>query len=480
MLFNSIQFLIFLPIVLGAYFVLPHRFRWMLLLVASYYFYMCWKAEYLLLILLTSAITFFTAFGIGKEEVSTKKRKGLLILSFVSNLLVLFTFKYFNFFSTSLERMASALGMVYLAPHLNVLLPVGISFYTFQALSYTMDVYRRDIKPEHHFGRYALFVSFFPQLVAGPIERTPHLLPQFSEQHFFDERRLVSGFRLMLWGFFKKIVVADRLAILVNAVYNDVESHTGAGFFIATLFFAFQIYCDFSAYSDIAIGVARMFGFDLMTNFRRPYFSQSITEFWRRWHISLSTWFRDYLYIPLGGSRCKRGRFYTNLLIVFLVSGLWHGAAWTFVIWGGMHGICMIIEHMFGLSAKMASRPLIRFFRMGITFGVVFLTWIFFRANTWEDSCYIIRSLLNIHEWGIGTYILRTRELLALSRYELVIAFLGIVVLLVVDWLKEKNISIASMLPKYQLLRWAVYATSIISLLFFAEFGSQQFIYFQF
>jgi len=222
--------------------------------------------------------------------------------------------------------------MEYLAPHLNVLLPVGISFYTFQALSYTMDVYRREIEPEHHFGRYALFVSFFPQSVAGPIERSTHLLPQFSAQHAFDESRVISGLRLMLWGLFKKIVVADRLAILVNAVYNDPQSHTGAGFFIATLFFAFQIYCDFSAYSDIAIGVARMFGFDLMTNFRRPYFSRSVTEFWRRWHISLSTWFRDYLYIPLGGNRNGRGRLFFNIFIVFLVSGLWHGAAWTFVI----------------------------------------------------------------------------------------------------------------------------------------------------
>ncbi|MGE3310875.1 MAG: MBOAT family protein [Limisphaerales bacterium] len=480
MIFNSIEFLIFLPVVLGLHFALPHRLRWVLLLVASYYFYMCWRAEYLLLILLTTCITYATARSMDRPQATRGHRRGMLVLSLTTNLLILFVFKYFNFFASSANSAAAWLGIGYTAPLLEVLLPVGISFYTFQALSYSMDVYRREIQPESHFGIYALFVSFFPQLVAGPIERTRHLLPQLKARVAFDEKRVISGGQLILWGFFKKLVIADRLAILVNTVYNDVPSNHGPGFLLATLCFSFQIYCDFSAYSDIAIGAARMFGVDLMRNFRQPYFSRSITEFWRRWHISLSTWFRDYLYVPLGGSREGRARWCANILIVFLVSGLWHGAAWTFVIWGAIHGLLLVLEKVSGWSS-ISDRPgPLSLARVAATFSVVSFTWIFFRANSLEDALRIVREILMVQDWSVGEYASRTRELLGLRKYEIAVAMAGIAVLLLVDFLEETGRPLRSWLPRHRPLRWVLYAAGIVMILFFAEFGSAQFIYFQF
>ena len=335
MLFNSVEFLLFFPIVVSLYLLIKHSQRWVLLLVASYYFYMAWKPEYILLIVASTFIDYFCGRKMGSIE-EKKKRRPYLYLSLLTNLGILFTFKYFDFFTDSLQGLSEYFHLPYESPALQLILPMGISFYTFQTMSYSVDIYQGKLKPEKHFGIFALFVSFFPQLVAGPIERASNLLPQFHKPFTFDRKKAVSGLQLMLWGMFKKVVVADRLAFLVNAVYDQPGEYEGFTLFLATIFFAFQIYCDFSGYSDIAIGAARILGFDLMKNFDTPYSARNVSEFWRRWHISLSTWFKDYVYIPLGGNRVVKWRWYYNLMITFLVSGLWHGANWTFVIWGGL------------------------------------------------------------------------------------------------------------------------------------------------
>ena len=314
---------------------------------------MSWNPKYIFLILTTIIITYFSGIGISKahKKGSIIEKKFFATVSIALNLMILFFFKYFDFAIDSINRSLQMGDFKLLNPTFDVLLPVGISFYTFQALSYTMDVYRdENFKVERHFGRYALFVTFFPQLVAGPIERSKNLLSQFYEEHYFDYQRVKNGLLLMIWGLFQKIVIADRAAIVVNTVYNNLTAYTGFEVIVATMFFAVQVYCDFCGYSDIAIGASRVMGFNLMTNFRQPYFSQSIKEFWRRWHISLSTWFRDYVYIPLGGSRCSKIKKYRNLMITFLVSGLWHGANWTYVVWGGGARTLSDFRRNFGTS----------------------------------------------------------------------------------------------------------------------------------
>ena len=400
MLFNSLEFLIFFPIVVTLYFICPYRYRWVLLLAASYYFYAAWRLEYIFLLLATTLISYTTALLMARPGYQTK-RAGLLVLGLGLNLGILFAFKYFNFFNDSLRAAFNQFNLFYNVPMFQMLLPVGISFYTFQALGYIIDVYRGKLEPERHLGRFALFVSFFPQLLAGPIERATNMLPQYYKNFDFDEARVTSGLLLMLWGMFQKVVIADRLGLYVNTVYNNPAEWVGWPVLLATVFFAFQIYCDFAGYSDIAIGAARVMGFELMDNFRRPYFAQSPSDFWRRWHISLSSWFRDYLYIPLGGNRVPVPRWYLNLMIVFLVSGLWHGAAWTFVIWGGLHGLYIVGEMASrGLRAKLAQRlgldqrPGAKAVLGGvITFILVCLAWIFFRANSVADAFLILNNL---------------------------------------------------------------------------------------
>jgi len=340
MLFNSYNFLIFFPIVTLVYFLIPHRIRYIWLLIASYYFYMCWNAKYALILLFSTFVTYISGILISKANNIEEKRKSIKLkktfvaLSFILNLSILFLYKYFDFAVENINGILSCLNMQILKPSFDLILPVGISFYIFQALSYTVDVYRKDVKPEKNFLKYALFVSFFPQLVAGPIERSKNLISQIHEKHYFDGQRVKDGLLLMIWGGFQKIVIADRVAIVVDEVFNYFPMYGGMYVVVAVILFAIQIYCDFNGYSTIAIGAAKVMGFELMENFNAPYFSQSVSEFWRRWHISLSSWFKDYLYIPLGGNRKGRSRKYINLMIVFIVSGLWHGAEWTFVIWG--------------------------------------------------------------------------------------------------------------------------------------------------
>jgi alginate O-acetyltransferase complex protein AlgI len=399
MLFNSLQFIFYFPIVVALYFAIAPKYRWILLLIASYYFYMCWNYKYIILIITSTLIDYFAGIHIYTTKTRWKK-KLYLLLSLMTNFGLLFSFKYFNFFGETLNFFFDKFNLFYNLPELNVLLPVGISFYTFQTLSYTIDVYRGEKEPERHFGLFALYVSFFPQLVAGPIERSTRLLPQMHKHFKFDYEKVKNGILQMCWGFFKKVVIADRLAEYVNMVYNNTGSYDGLHYVIATVFFAFQIYCDFSGYSDIAIGTASIMGFDLMRNFRRPYLAHNIREFWQRWHISLSTWFRDYLYIPLGGNRVVKWRWYYNLFITFLISGLWHGANWTFIIWGALHGFYLVfsiwtlnIRGKFNTAIFGNTKSLYKIAQIAITVLLAWFAWIFFRANNTGDAFHIINKI---------------------------------------------------------------------------------------
>lgn len=453
----------------------------MFLLGASYYFYMSWKAEYILLIVVSTLIDYFVALEMGRSE-SQSRRKKLLFISILSNLGFLFAFKYFNFFNDSVRSLFDYFNIFYGVPAFQVLLPVGISFYTFQTLSYSIDVYRGVQKPEHHLGIFALYVSFFPQLVAGPIERSIHLLPQFYQKQEFVYRRTIDGLILMGWGFFKKLVIADHLSVIVNNVYNNPTDFTGIPLWVATYFFAFQIYCDFSGYSDIAIGAAQVFGFDLMKNFRQPYFATSINDFWRRWHISLSTWFRDYLYVPLGGNRVSQWRWYSNMMVVFLVSGLWHGANWTFVVWGALHGIYAIISVVFArfwTNLPERSKNLLHphfqtIIQIFLTFHLVCFAWIFFRANSLGDALYIVTHLFSGIEISRG-YGLEVGGLYGLS------IIVGAIALMEIVHLLQQQQSMREMLAAKPIwVRWGVYYALVISILMFGKFGITEFVYFQF
>lgn len=467
MLFNSVGFLLFFPIVVVVYFLLPSRFRWVFLLIASYYFYMNWKPVYALLISFSTLTTYLSAFFIESKK---EYKKFFLVSNLVINLGILFVFKYFNFINESVFFWLSQMNLRWEVPNLNLLLPVGISFYTFQAIGYTIDVYRGELKAEKNLGVYALFVSFFPQLVAGPIERAKNLLPQFYEKHVFTYSNAVQGLRLMLLGYFMKVVVADRLSTYVDAVYNNLPHHNGMSLLIATLFFSIQIYCDFAGYSSIAIGAARIMGFRLMQNFNRPYFSASITEFWRRWHISLSTWFKDYFYIPLGGNRVPKNRNYFNLFLTFLVSGIWHGANWTFVIWGSIHGVYQIVEKLFKVGkVSQTINPFLKFFRILLTYMLVLFSWIFFRANNLDDAGLIINKIfLQIDKPFINP----------------VVFFYGIIALGVLFLLEiSQELKWGERFffkEKFRIYRSLSYVILTIIIVFFGVFDSSQFIYFQF
>jgi D-alanyl-lipoteichoic acid acyltransferase DltB (MBOAT superfamily) len=488
MLFNSFNFLIFFPVVVVLYFVFPKKIRWLWLLVTSYYFYMSWNPRYAILIFASTAITYFSAILIERAGLNKKSKKIYVVISLVLNLGLLLFFKYYNFFADSFNSLFFLLGSEHNISTFNILLPVGISFYTFQALSYTLDVYNEKIKATQHFGKYALFVSFFPQLVAGPIEKSVHLLPQFSQSKPFNYERVKEGLILMAWGFFKKMVIADRLAILVNTVYNDPTSYKGFELIIATFFFSIQILCDFSGYTDIAIGAAKVLGFDLSKNFDRPYFSKSIPEFWRRWHISLGSWFRDYLYFPLGGSRVVNWKKYRNILIVFLVSGLWHGASWNFIIWGFLHGFYQIIDLIFTpkIRAKFQSLKITvdhlgyRIFKVLTTFGLVTFAWIFFRANTINEAWYIVKSLFIFNSeviLGNGMYTL------GLNRTEFKVAYISIIVLLLANLLDRKYDLMSLLNSQNILIRWMFYLSLVFYILIYGVYGGNEkaaFIYFQF
>jgi D-alanyl-lipoteichoic acid acyltransferase DltB (MBOAT superfamily) len=489
MVFNSIEFLIFFPVVTTLYFVLPHRARWALLLAASCLFYMAFIPAYILILAATIVVDYFA--GIWIENASGRSRKALLVVSLVSNLGFLFFFKYFNFFNTNLARVAAFFDWNYPIGSLGIILPIGLSFHTFQAMSYTIEVYRGHERAERHFGIYALYVMFYPQLVAGPIERPQNLIHQFREPHDFDDRRVIDGLKLMFWGLFKKVVIADRLAVAVDSVYNNPAGHHGLAFLLATVFFAFQIYCDFSGYSDIAIGSARVMGFTLMENFRRPYLAQTVSDFWRRWHISLSTWFKDYLYISLGGNRVPVPRWFFNLFLVFLVSGLWHGANWTFIAWGALHGFYLIFaiatevprERLWDLVGLNRVPALHRALRVATTFALVGFGWIFFRANSMTDALYIAGHTFT-GAWDVVTR--RGGSSLGIGvlfpdLQDLYLSLALIAWLFAVELAQERWGDIARKLARQPApLRWAVYELGVLAVVFLGVFQAKQFIYFQF
>lgn len=476
MLFNSIQFVIFFIVVTSLYFTLPHNKRWLLLLLSSCYFYMAFVPIYILILGFTIVIDYIA--GIYIENAKGRRRKLFLIMSLVANIGVLAVFKYWNFIVENFSYLLHGFGLTNALPYLSILLPIGLSFHTFQAMSYTIEVYRGHQKAERHFGIYSLYVMFYPQLVAGPIERPQNLLHQFREQHHFDYERVVEGLKLILWGLVKKLVIADRLALYVNAVYNNPDQHSGLTLILATIFFAFQIYCDFSGYSDIAIGAAKVMGFKLMTNFNRPYFSRSIAEFWKRWHISLSTWFRDYLYISLGGNKVSIPRWYFNLFFVFLVSGLWHGANWTFIIWGALNGFYLVfalltrgVRDKINKISGIARLPRIHTaLQIIITFILACFAWIFFRANNVKDAFVIIKKMAGLS----GPIWYENPSMLIYS--------FGAIFLLFIAETKQEYYkgSISLMNNKNWLIRNLVYALLIILILLIGVFDGGQFIYFQF
>ncbi len=479
MLFNSLEFIIFFPIIVAAYFALNHKYRWILLLLASYYFYMCWNYKYIVLIITSTVIDYISGILIYKSK-KQKIRTLFLLASLCTNLGLLFFFKYFNFFGNTVNSIFDKFNIFYHVTAYHFLLPVGISFYTFQTLSYTIDVYRKQKEPEYHFGRFALYVSFFPQLVAGPIERSTNLLPQFYKTFKFDYERVKTGILLMCWGFFKKVVIADRLAEYVNLVYNHPTQYEGLQNAIATFFFSFQIYCDFSGYSDIAIGAALILGYKLMTNFRRPYLAANIREFWQRWHISLSTWFRDYVYIPLGGNRVAKWRWYYNLFMTFLISGLWHGADWTFVIWGALHGFYLIFaiwitkirektNHFLGLDRVPVFYRIIQII---ITFILVYFSWIFFRANSLSDAFLIISK----------TFKISGGDILNLFHFKIdfLISFLCIILLLIIEVTEEAAQLYDRMKKLIRPVKWAILILLIIIVFVLGVWEEADFLYFQF
>ena len=480
MLFNSWQFAIFLPIVFAVYWSVPQRFRWLIILISSYWFYMSWNVKYVTLILFTTIISYLAAILLERFSKNIAAKKFILTLTLAACLGVLFTFKYFNFFSQSLVDFMN-LFAIHLHPvTLKLLLPVGISFYTFQTLGYVIDVYRGTTRAEKHFGIYAAFISFFPQLVAGPIERTNNLLPQIKAHHEFNYEQAVYGLKLMVWGFFKKLCIADILAVHADRVFNDIYSYKGFALIIAAFFFTVQIYCDFSGYSDIARGCSNLFGIELMHNFKSPYFASSIREFWSRWHISLSTWFRDYVYIPLGGNRVSKFRHNINLMITFIVSGLWHGANWTFVIWGGLHGLAQIAENAF------MNRDDVHGFKWALRVCMTFLfcmfTWVFFRANNLTEALYFFGhffdGITNIKAYFIlnGTKSFHIGGLLTAVRIAGSIIFLA-----VWDCISVKR-DVISMITsqKYFLFRYAFYFGILTVLILYRAAGNTQFVYFQF
>ena len=480
MVFNSGEFLIFFPIVLILYFwVVPKKYNWAMLLAASYYFYLSWNWKLIYLIVFTTLVSYFSAIVINRTE-KAKVKKLFLVLTLVVCLGILFFYKYFNFLSTSVTSVVNLFGGHADPFTLNLILPVGISFYTFQTLSYVIDVYKGKVTPERHLGYYALYVSFFPQLVAGPIERPENLLPQLHEQHPLTAANAAGGLRKMMVGFFKKLVVADLLATYVVPVYNNVEEANGFTVLVATCLFAVQIYCDFSGYTDIAIGCSEIMGIRLMQNFNRPYSAKTIKEFWSRWHISLSTWFRDYIYIPLGGNRVSTFRNCVNVMVVFLVSGLWHGAAWTFVIWGALHGVYQIIGKFTykprnALLTKIGLSPEGKLVSAVRTFNT--FAWIFFRANNFADLRVLIVKLFT--DWRFSlSFFSDSLSAMGLSLVGILTCIISIIILSLLDR-DGLNPNPLRSRPDFR-YTYVVWAIAIAWMILLAGDGASSFIYFQF
>ena len=489
MLFNSIEFLLFLPLVFFLYWFAFKRLRWqnLFVLIASYIFYGWWDWRFLLLIALTSFCSYASGILLERNEDSRKIQRIINASNIVLNLTVLGIFKYFNFFVDNLDALFRVFGLQLDWVTINIVLPVGISFYTFQALSYTIDVYHHKIKATHDPIEFFAFISFFPQLVAGPIERATNLLPQFQKERSFNYEKAVDGCRQMLWGFFKKMVIADNCALIVNEVWGgQFLDKPGFMLLIGAVLFTFQIYCDFSGYSDIAIGCACLFGFNLMRNFNFPYFSRSIPEFWRRWHISLTTWFTDYIYIPLGGSRCVKWKVIRNIFIVWGISGLWHGANWTFVCWGLYHAFLLSIYYLLGINTKQKNivaygkifPSTSEFLKMGLTFMLAVIGWVIFRAESIKDAFSYLSQMFSTSIFDV------TGSLSGLKGFRLSVIVPAILFLLVAEWIhrdRQHALQLAgnNFLTRNIVARYVLYMTLIMVILVFG--GTQsEFIYFQF
>ena len=470
MLFNSENFVYFFPLVVILYYQLPQKWRWLFLLLASYYFYGSWKIQYLLLIGLSTITNFYLAqkIAVTREGI---RRRNFLYASVALNLGLLILFKYTDFFFHNLNNVLSYYTLDFQIPLLELLLPVGISFYTFQTLSYTIDVYRGTIESEKHLGKFALFVSYFPQLVAGPIERSSNLLPQIQHVKSYNYKNIVTGGKIMLWGFFKKIVIADNLAQCVNVIYSNPENAGGMEIVLATIFFSFQIYCDFSGYSDIAIGASKFLGIDLMDNFKRPYAAKNITDFWARWHISLSSWFRDYVYIPLGGNRKGEYRRLVNVFVVFFVCGFWHGANWTFLAWGALHGIYVLFYEL-GKKAKINRWIPKGIVSQVITYVFICIAWIFFRSENVSDAFLLFQGMFK--GWELQGY----TKLGYVS--DVFFCILFVVILELVHFFMKNDRIDKLFLDKPIAVRWGFFYLLILMIVLFGNFDSSEFIYFQF
>ncbi len=494
MLFNSLAFAVFMPIVFLIYWALPNKFRWMALLLANCYFYLSWEPVYIIVILFTTAVSYFCALKI--EHTSEKKnKKRILIVGTIVTLSLLLVFKYTNFMLASVFGILKTFAIPVQDTTLQLIMPLGISFYTFQMVGYIVDVYTGKIKAEKHFGKYALFVSFFPNIISGPIERASNMLAQFAEEKKFDYKEAVYGLRLILLGFLKKMVFADSMSKYVDVIFNHATDYSGFSFVIAMILFTFQIYCDFSGYSDIAIGIARLLGIRLMTNFKQPYMSATVKEFWSRWHISLSTWFRDYVYIPLGGNRVSKMRKNLNLLLTFLISGLWHGANWTFVLWGGLHGLYQIAENTvkniyirrknsggIEIMDKIESgvvtkgRRVKKVAHILLTFCLVAYAWMFFRANSIADAIYITTHMFSGFDWQ------QAMRDTTMSYFSVIKTGLAITFILTYDYFGLRH-DLLKEIDKLKLpLRWMLYIgiAALIIILSLHNGVKQEFIYFKF
>ncbi len=512
MLFNSFGYAFFLPAVFALHWITPKNFRWIILLLASYYFYASWGVQYVAVILITTAVSYMAGLYLGgrpqglqacgpagaqygnghssrpQPPSGTPHGRKLLLAGTVAFCgLLLFFFKYFDFFSVNAAALLQKFSLPVQPVTLQLALPIGISFYIFQTISYLVDVYRGEIEAEQHFGIYAVYISFFPKVMQGPIERGGKLLPQLHTPRRFKYKQASYGMKLMAWGYFKKLCLADGLAVYVNQVYGDLPSYTGFSLLLATFFYAIQLYCDFSGYTDIALGSAKILGINLTQNFRSPYFASSIKDFWGRWHISLSSWLRDYIYIPLGGSRVGRVRHALNIMITFLVSGLWHGASWNYVLWGGIHGTLQVIEGFFPWNQKKSPFQRNKSLHLAlclitvpVTFALVCLAWVFFRAATISDGVYVLTHMFS----GIGSlkeYVLNGGIQLGASPAHLLYNLLPLVPLFFYDLFSLKTDVIAAVSRQRFFIRWPVYILLLLAILLFSEKGvTTQFIYMQF
>ena len=492
MLFNSIEFIVFFLITVMVYFLIPKKIRYIWLLITSFYFYMSWDAVYALLLLSVIFVTYVTAIKLNAInendqtiENKSKDKKIYASICIVVCILLLVYFKYLGFIFDNINNVLGWFNKKGTLPVVDSFIPVGISFFVFQSVGYVIDVYRGDTKAEKNFARYALFVSFFPQLVAGPIERSKNLLKQLATPNDFSFEKAVDGVMLMLWGFFLKMVVADRIAIYVDTVYGDYPIYGGWYLIVAVMLFAIQIYCDFAGYSTIAMGAAKVMGFNLMDNFNAPYMAGNVSEFWHRWHISLSGWFRDYLYIPLGGNKKGTVRKYINIMVVFLISGLWHGASWTFVIWGALNGLFQVVESLIGKKKRdNCKKPTI--YKVGralLTFLLVDFTWLFFRANTLDDAINIIKSIVTAD--NINIFVDGSILKCGLNLPEFIVVLVGIGIIIFSDVCKYRGIVLRNVIARRGFLFKCVFVSLVVGAILLlgvwgAGYDANNFIYFQF